>query len=297
MKIVDLKCPNCSGSLSKDGDNYICNSCGGVFAVDYDESDVEYERLQTEAEREERRLAHEKELLEKEYELQQKARIESENRQYQRERADKRRQAVKSASSSIVALAFIGAIICGLVLLYFFIKRAGSNGGNIFGEQIIATPTPAPNYNVKPKDLKDTMRDFIEAGKIAQMNIDECAYWDMEGSVKYFDKTDAVFLDAYLVTDIPDVDKEDSNRLVLIYQVSWHNDDMGDQTCYDGVYFEGIRVNPNGGIISDYKAETIWRSDAAWGWGMAYSFEDLDQCYRENVSSLGGKVTQIKINE
>lgn len=293
MKIIDLKCPNCSGNLKKDGDNYICNSCGGVFAVDYDESDVEYERLQTEAEREERRLAHEKELLEKKYELQQKANIESENRQYKREKARKRSESVKNAASSFVALVFVGAIICGGVLLFFFLKGMGSNGGSPFSEHTIATPTPAPNYNVTADDLKDQMNDFIEAGRIAQMNIDKCAYLD--NVIKNYEKTDAVFLDAYLVTDIPETRPDRSNRLVLIYQVTWHNDDRGDQICYDGVYFEGIRVNPNGGIISNFSAETIWRSDAAWGWGMAYSFEDLDQCYRENVTALGGRITPITI--
>ena len=79
MKIVDLKCPNCSGSLTKEWDNLICSSCGAAFAIDYDDSDVEYEKLQSEAEREERRLAHEKELLEKEYELKRQAEIDAEN--------------------------------------------------------------------------------------------------------------------------------------------------------------------------------------------------------------------------
>jgi LemA protein len=65
LKIVDLKCPNCNGSLKKEGDMLVCGSCGASFAIDYDESDVEHERLQGEAEREERQLAHEKELLEK----------------------------------------------------------------------------------------------------------------------------------------------------------------------------------------------------------------------------------------
>ena len=45
MRLVDLKCPNCSGNLVKEGDNFVCRSCGGSFAVDYDSSDIEHERI------------------------------------------------------------------------------------------------------------------------------------------------------------------------------------------------------------------------------------------------------------
>ena len=43
MKLVNLQCPNCGGTLSKEGDNLVCHACGGIFSIDYDESDVEYE--------------------------------------------------------------------------------------------------------------------------------------------------------------------------------------------------------------------------------------------------------------
>ena len=45
MKFVDLKCPNCGGKLNKNNDSLTCESCGAMFAIDYDESDVEYEKI------------------------------------------------------------------------------------------------------------------------------------------------------------------------------------------------------------------------------------------------------------
>ena len=50
MKLVNLKCPNCDGTLTKTDDSLHCEACGAVFAIDYDESDVEIERLRMEAE-------------------------------------------------------------------------------------------------------------------------------------------------------------------------------------------------------------------------------------------------------
>ena len=266
MRIVDLKCENCGGKLRKEGDCFVCDSCGASFAVDYDESDVEYERLQGEAARMARQHAHEN------------------------VREAKRQQATRSA----VAILLILCIMSGVMVfgIFMFIKTQASRMA-VSENAITATPTPAPDYHITPEDVAGSMSEFIEAGRIAQMNIDECAYWDGVSSVKYFHKTDAVFIGAYIVTDIPNVRADKSNRLVLIYEVTWHNDNMGDQICYDAVYFEGLSINPNGGIISDFSPKTIMRSDAAWGWSMAYSFEDQDQCYRENVTALGGVVTEV----
>ena len=89
MKLVNLQCPNCGGTLSKEGDNLVCHACGGIFSIDYDESDVEYEKLKTEPERDQRRLEHEKELLEKRYELDRKARAEYDDQQRKRSRSKK----------------------------------------------------------------------------------------------------------------------------------------------------------------------------------------------------------------
>ncbi len=295
MKIVNLQCPNCGAKLSVMDGMYVCNSCGTTTAIDYDDSDVEYEKLKTEAELQAKQQAHEKELLEKQYELQQKAQIEAEKRQAKRNRQAAMSSAVKIWIRRLIALVIFAGMIYGCYRLYLYIRNHSDIYSSASGS-VLATPTPAPNYNVTPEDLKADLDDFISSGKTIQMKIDQCAVKNNNGIIHYYDKTDAVFLDAYLVTGIPDKADYESCRLVLIYEVTWHNEDYGDQICYDAVYFDGIRVNPNGGIISDYKGNTIWRSDAAWGWAMAYSFEEYSQCYLESVKALGGTVSDVVIN-
>ena len=297
MKIVNLQCPNCGARLTVENDMYVCNSCGTSIAIDYDESDVEYERAKNEVELEEKRQAHEKELLERKYELEQKAQIESEKRQIKRERQKAFSASAKKTISSLIALLFVVGIFVGCLYLYKYLKeRYSSSGGYSGSAGILATPTPAPNYNITPDDVRGDLDSFIDTGKKIQMEIDQCGVWNENGVIHFYDKTDAEFLDAFIVSDIPDKSAGESARLVLIYQVTWYNEDDGEQICYDAVYFEGIKVNPNGGIVSDYSGQTIIRSDAAWGWGMEYSFEEYSQCYLENIKALGGTVTEVVIN-
>lgn len=290
MKIVDLKCPNCSGSLTKEGDNLVCSACGGVFAIDYDDSDVEYEKLQTEEEREARRIQHEKELLEKKFELEQRAQIEAEKRQAKRERKKFMGTAARKLVSSLISLAILAGIFVGVFMIFSKVSSLKDAGGGSSSSK--ATPTPAPNYKITPKDVTGQLDEFIDAGQKAQMKIDQCAYWNKKSSIKYYDKKSAKYVDGYIITDIPDKKESLSNRLVLVYEVKWQSG-KSKKTCYDAVFFEGLKVNPNGGVISDFSAQTIIRSDAAWGWGMAYSFEKYDECYRENVTALGGTVTKL----
>ena len=293
MKLVDLKCPNCDGILRKSGNALICQSCGAAFEIDYDDADVEYEKLRTEAERDARKLAHEKELMEKQYELNQRARAEAEAGR----RAAEREQAKRLAARRWVVFGIVLAIVAGGVLLaagqIYLVKNHRVSFLPSSSEEE-EEKEDTPDYNVTVADLERTIEDFIDTGKIVQMGIEECAYWNGTNSVRYYDKTDAKFMNAYLITDIPNTKRPgDSNRLVLFYEVTWHNEDYGDQICYDAVYFSGLQKNPGGGIISNFDGRTIDRSSAAWGWAMAYSFEKYDTCYRENITALGGNVTQV----
>ena len=299
MKLVNLQCPNCSGSLVKEGENLVCHACGGTFSIDYDESDVEFEKIKTEPERDQRRLEHEKELLEKKFELEQKALRESEKR------AQIRSFRKRLIITLIIVFAVIGSITLSVIMAQITAEQNARYNASIETEKKPTntprpspTPTPAPNYHITPEDVEDLMDDLIAVGQKAEMDIDQCGAFKGSGAIKFFDKTDAVFVDAYIVTDIPEQKLSRSNRVVLIYEVTWYNEDAGEQKCYDAVYFEGLKIYPGDTkVVCDYAPETIDRSDAAWGWGMAYSFEEYDQCYRENVSALGGNVTPIKAEE
>ena len=282
MKLVDLKCQNCGGTLRKDDENYVCDSCGCVFAVDYDESDVEYERIKTDEERERRDFEREKE--------------ERESASQSGQTGGKR---INSSRSSIFLWLIPVIILVGFGVAFSKATSDSSGYGSNKSSSGYSTPTPtpAPDYNVTPDDIAGQLNDFISAGTTVQENISECAYWDHEGAIDYYTKIDVQFVDAYLITDIPNSIPKESNRLVLIYQVTWHNDELGDQICYDAVYFEGLSVNPNGGVISRFNGQTIFRSDAAWGWAQAYSFEKYDQCYLENVTAMGGTVSAVEVTE
>ena len=294
MKIVNLQCPNCGARLIIENNMYVCNSCGTTIAIDYDESDVEFERAKNEVELEAKRQAHEKELLERQYELQQKAQIESEKRQIKRERQAAAKSAVQIWIRRLVALLIFAGICYGGYRMYLYMRDQVAEG--YYPGGAVATPTPAPNYNITPDDVKDDLDSFIETGKKIQMEIDQCGVKNENGIIHFFDKTGAEFLDAYIVSNIPDTRDSESTRLVLIYQVTWYNEEDGEKICYDAVYFDGIKVNPNGGIVSNYNGETISRSEAAWGWNMEYSFEEYSQCYLENIKALGGTVTEVVIN-
>lgn len=298
MKIVNLQCPNCGARLTVENNMYVCNSCGTTIAIDYDESDVEYERLKTEPERDQRRFEHDRALLERQYELREQETIAAQKRLEQQER----RETAARVLRTLIIFACIFTFIA--VCAFFSVLTNKIAGRKTIIDDIeeltatpmpTATPTPGPNYRITPELISEDLDVFIETGRLAQMKIDQCGVMNENGVVHFYDKTDAVFLDAYIVSGIPYVDEDESCRLVLIYEVTWHNDDYGDQTCYDAIYFDGIKVAPDDKIVSDYFSKTIWRSDAAWGWGMAYSFENYSQCYLENVKALGGKIEEVRI--
>ena len=304
MKLVNMQCPNCGSPLTQEGEQLICHACGGTFTVDYDDSDVEYERIKTEPERDQRKLEHEKQLLEKKYELDQKAWAEYDKRE--RKRSGKKK-------AMIISLIICGVVtymtMCGIIMFVQQkqesnrreqerIEREESERNNTPTPS--PTPTPAPNYDLTPADIDPIMDDLIEAGQIAEMDIMSCNV-DTNGNLYLaeYNKTGAVFVDAYLVTNIPNPKRlDESNRVVIIYEVTWNNDELGDKTCYDAVYFEGLKIyHGDTKAICDFNPLTIDRSDAAWGWFNAYSYESYKQCYRENITALGGDVTPLRGND
>ena len=267
MKLVNLKCPNCDGVLTKTEDSLHCESCGANFAIDYDESDVEIERLHMEAAKEKK-----------------------ENNSTGITSGKEKNTKASRLIILIIVLLVVAIPFCFAGLVLFQKNMVDKSNSVVVGN---VEKEETDDYQVTAEDVNGMLDEFIESGKIVQMNIEQCAYWDAVSALRNYQKTDAVFEAAYLITDIPNENPKKSNRLVIIYQVTWYNENYGEQICYDAVYFEGLRVNPNGGVISDFDGKTINRSDAAWGWSMAYSFEDLNQCYRENVTALGGKPEKL----
>ena len=68
-----------------------------------------------------------------------------------------------------------------------------------------------------------------------EMNEKDCSDWDAVGPLINYTKTSVDFLNAYIITDIPETSPKQSNRLVVFYKITWNNDREGDKICYDAV--------------------------------------------------------------
>ena len=113
MKLVNLTCPNCGAPLEKIGDNLCCNACGGAFAIDYDDADVEHEKLQTEDERAAREFEHEKEMMEIKHRQLEESRIAAEKRENKRKSQERLGRAVKNKISGLITLVIIVGFFFG----------------------------------------------------------------------------------------------------------------------------------------------------------------------------------------
>ena len=162
MKLVNLTCPNCSGAMKKEGENIVCQSCGAVFAIDYDDADVEHEKLQTEDERAKREFEQEKELLEIKHRQEQEARIAAEKRESKRAVKAKIGRSISAKISSLIGL----LIVVGF--FYGSYKLCVHWGVVPPMKEIIASATAnqGPNYDVPVEALTDeVLQNMISAGQ------------------------------------------------------------------------------------------------------------------------------------
>ncbi|SCW41432.1 hypothetical protein SAMN02910456_01016 [Ruminococcaceae bacterium YRB3002] len=283
MKLVDLTCPNCNGKLQKEGDNIICQSCGAVFALDYDESDVEHEKLLTEEERAKREFEHEKELLEIKHRQEQEARIAAEKREQRRQTT----QSVKKYISNKVS-ALIGLLIV-VGFFYGSYKLCVHWGVVPPMKDIIASATASNRnqYAVEAADItSDMLENMISAGQVTKLNT-HGGVRDLVDNAWVDYSLDSVEYDsAYFISNA----SQGQNRVVIIYKLNYTSS-IGDKVTYDGTYFDGLKYNSDDSVVCDYEAEAISRSKAAWH---RDSYVDREQCYRENVLAFGGTVTELQ---
>ena len=167
MKLVNLTCPNCSGAMKKEGENIVCQSCGAVFAIDYDDADVEHEKLQTEDERAKREFEHEKELLEIRHRQEEEARIAAEKRESKR--------AVKAKIGRSISAKISGLIGLLIVVGFFYgsYKLCVHWGVVPPMKEIIASATAngAPNYDVPVEAITDeVLENMISAGRSTKLS-------------------------------------------------------------------------------------------------------------------------------
>lgn len=278
MKLVNLTCPNCGAQLKRIGDNLCCDSCGGAFAIDYDDADVEHEKLQTEDERAAREFEHEKELLEIKHRQMEQSRLAAEKREYSRKRSERVGRAISAKISALIGLAiFFGFIFGGYQLgVHYGLTPP-------LKELIEAEAVVIPKFDFEASAISDEVNEnLIEAGKTFIENRDNVNDYKNGEWIDYTFQG-AEFDSAYFIRNV-----KKTNRYVVIYKLKYTSE-SGDKETYDACYFSDLRLE-NGNVISDYRAQKVYKSDSAWHG----SFEDRNQCYRESVLSEGGTVTEIK---
>ena len=287
MKLVNLTCPNCSGAMKKEGENIVCQSCGAVFAIDYDDADVEHEKLQTEDERAKREFEHEKELLEIRHRQEEEARIAAEKRESKRAVKAKIGRSISAKISGLIGLLIVVGFFYGS---YKLCVRWGVVPPM---KEIIASATAnnAPNYNVPVEAITDeVLENMISAGRSTKLstrsnrNIKDYANGEwIEYTLSEVELDSAYFIDNA---------SEGHNRVVIIFKLT-NSSSTGDKITYDAVFFDELKISgTDGSLVCNYIPENISRSKAAWH---NDSYEDRDQCYRENVLAFGGTVTELGI--
>lgn len=282
MKLVDLTCPNCSGKMKKEGENIVCQSCGAVFAIDYDESDVEHEKLQTEDERAKREFEHEKELLELKHRQLEESRIAAEKREAKR--------AVKAKIGKTISAKISGLIGLLIVVGFFYGSyRLCVHWGVVPPmKEIIesATATTASPYDFEADAISsEVLENMISAAHDTKVSTRNGVRDLVDNEWVDYSLESVEYESAYFITNL----ERGYNRVVIIYKLTYSSS-IGEKITYDGSYFDELKIGADGNVVCDYKPETISRSNASWH---RDSYEDREQCYRENVLALGGTVTEL----
>lgn len=279
MKLVNLTCPNCGAPLKKIGENLCCESCGGAFAIDYDDADVEHEKLQNEDERSAREFAQEKELLEIKHRQMEESRIAAEKRENKRKRNERVGRSIRAKISGLIGLAIFFGFWFGCYKLCVHYGMTPS-----FKEIFESAAQARSTYDFEASAISDEVNEnLIEAGKIfIEKRGDENEYENGEWVYYYFQG--AEYDSAYFITNI-----DSNNRYVVIYKLTYTTDSGDTKETYDACCFRNLKLE-NESVVSDYRAQKIYKSGSSWN----DSYEDRGQCYRESVLAEGGTATEIE---
>ena len=279
MQLVNLKCPNCGGDIEKDGNSLYCKACGAAFAVNYDEADVEHEKLQNYDQISKIEHEHEKEMEEIRFKQNEKSKRAAERR-------ENRRKAGREFRGRIFSLIFILGFFSIGPLTWWFMAKQGLMPS--FKEMIEEEMNKGDNYDVSVDNLTDDVIDnMIAAAKEKENSSRKNSISDYVDGNWYNYKLENVEFDSmYLITNAT----EGENRAVVICKLEFTSE-SDTKTTYDASYYDYLKLSENDTIICSYAPKDISRSDAAW---KRDSFENRDQCYRENVLAFGGTVTEIK---
>ena len=289
MKLTSINCPNCNGQLKEENGKFICMSCGGAFAIDYDEADVEHEKLQTEAERERIRIEREKELMATKIRLEEEA---------QMRRAERTRKAATSGILKIFLIPICIMLVMSIGSMIFFgiigkrVSKRATNWMTNSTKATVATTATKPTDRVITPELILNDKSFIENAIASGVS---CAKAKHSKIINDFDLKTELNLDMVPQASLVEEPKlvhayfiESDNRyFVMVFELTFgYNQDIDrTKTMYFACYLSGISRNSEGKIITDYNVQM----DYGTGMDLSYSaYEDKDQLYREVVLGKNG---------
>lgn len=293
MKLTSINCPNCNGLLKEENGKFICMSCGGAFAIDYDEADVEHEKLQTEAERERIRIEHEKELMATKIRLEEEA---------QMRRAERTRKAATSGILKLFLIPICIMLVMSIGSLIFFgiigkrVSKRATNWTNSTKVSVTSQTQPAAPTLNKETILAD--RAFIENALASGSSLVKTRHnkpiqdWDLKTELNS-DELPIGKLDGEpRLENVYFIETEFGNSFVMIYSIDFTYQDGIDvkKTMYYGTYLSDISLGADGKIVSDYRVQNQYGASIV----LTYeAYADKDQLYREAVLGKGGSVIDL----
>ena len=244
MKLRTLDCKNCAAPLRQEGEKLVCRSCGSVFDIPKDPSDIEYERTINAEDYIRLELAKSLLALENSYKTQEQINKEKRQQDY----AARRKRLVK-------VLGIIILIECVVTIISYLVE--GALFGVVFtvrqkkrnAQQAAETVVWDPGFRVTPSDLKsdEEFWEYINKGIIE----DTREGYDSRGSVIFSSdeiwgvNTDPEMIDRLLITT------KDSNVLYIVFKVTFENIDGSTKDMYYCCAAENIKVNEKGEIVYD----------------------------------------------
>lgn len=272
MKLRTLDCKNCAAPLRQEGEKLVCRSCGSVFDIPRDSSDIEYERTVNAEDYIRLELAKSILALENSYKNQE---------QINQDKRNKDLRAKRNRTSKIIGMIvlFVGInmLVWGIIEGAFFFFSYKVSDKKRKAQEAAEAAIYDPGYRVTPSDLKNdkVFWNYINDDIITETK----EGYDSWGSVIFSAdeiwgvNEDPEIIERCLITT------EDSNTLYIIFKVTFENIDGSTKEMYYCTAAEDIRVNEKGKIVYDgFTSQNTDSYDVRF-----HSDEDLDSIYQTYI--------------
>lgn len=261
MRLQSLNCPNCGSPLRTENDTQICDSCGSVFKIDYDDSDVAYEQVRIK------------------------------QAQYQNSQNSQPSRSVSKGRIIAIVVVVVVAVFSMTVMMSIarFLSAARntdyarSTRATTTERTTVTTETTVSPYLLITASDITADSEFVDnavASVISFVNTDRKGDSVMEyqkGFTNWNMTGDAEIYACYLLTS------EKENRLCFLVKITYVKEGDEDETreVYDCLILRNITVGKDGKIACDYAVRSD-RGEGATDWTWVAAL-DSDQLYRSAI--------------